>query len=133
MKGIIVGGGIAGLTAAVALKRRGIEFEVHEAAAELKPMGAGIGLGPNAMHVFGVLGIEEAVRERSVQIHRVMLRDKGGRLVRLLSYEDSPRPSVVLGGAVHRAVLQEVLLANLDPSDVRLGRKLVSLEHPARS
>ena len=126
MKGIIVGGGIAGLTAAVALKHRGIGFEVHEAAPELKPVGAGIGLGPNAMHVFRVLGIEEAVRARSVEIKRVGLYDKSGRPVRLLSYGDFLRRDVVLGGAIHRADLQEVLLSRLDPAGVRLGGRFVS-------
>ena len=126
MKGIIIGGGIAGLTVAVALKWRGIGFEVHEAAPELKPVGAGIGLGPNAIHVFRVLGIEEVVRERSVEIRRAGLYDKSGRPVRLLSYREFLRGEVVLGGAIHRAALQDVLLSRLGPGEVHLGRKYVS-------
>jgi 2-polyprenyl-6-methoxyphenol hydroxylase-like FAD-dependent oxidoreductase len=47
----IIGGGIGGLTAASALSRAGIEVAVYEAAAELKEIGAGVALHPNAMKV----------------------------------------------------------------------------------
>jgi 2-polyprenyl-6-methoxyphenol hydroxylase-like FAD-dependent oxidoreductase len=47
----IIGGGIGGLTAANALSRAGIETAVYEAAAELREIGAGVALHPNAMKV----------------------------------------------------------------------------------
>jgi salicylate hydroxylase len=43
----IIGGGIGGLTAAHALRRRGFEPTIFEAAPELKEIGAGVALGPN--------------------------------------------------------------------------------------
>ena len=45
----IIGGGIGGLTAAVALARRGLAAEVYEQAPALEEVGAGVGLWPNAM------------------------------------------------------------------------------------
>jgi len=45
----IVGGGIGGLTAACALRERGFEVDVYEKSAELKEVGAGLQLGPNAV------------------------------------------------------------------------------------
>lgn len=59
MKTAIIGGGIAGLTTAIALKRIGIETEVFEAAPEIKPLGAG--LGANAIKAFQKIGIAEDV------------------------------------------------------------------------
>ncbi|HEY5398898.1 MAG TPA: FAD-dependent monooxygenase, partial [Trebonia sp.] len=47
----IIGGGIGGLTAAIALSRAGVEVRVYEAAAELREIGAGVALHPNAMRV----------------------------------------------------------------------------------
>jgi len=44
MKAIIIGGGIGGLCAAIALKRCGIEAEVFEAVKEIKPVGAAISI-----------------------------------------------------------------------------------------
>ena len=45
---IVVGGGIGGLSAAIALRRAGIQAEVWERAPEMREVGAGIGLWPNA-------------------------------------------------------------------------------------
>jgi salicylate hydroxylase len=52
----IIGGGIGGLTAANELSRAGIEVPVYEAAAELKEIGAGVALHPNAMKVLRAIG-----------------------------------------------------------------------------
>src|SRR2546430_10191994 len=59
----IIGGGIGGLTAANALARAGIETAVYEAAAELKEIGAGVALHPNAMKVLRAIGVEDGVRK----------------------------------------------------------------------
>jgi salicylate hydroxylase len=58
----IIGGGIGGLIAARALRRRDIEVAVYEAAPELREIGAGVALGPNAMKVLRSLGLEDEVR-----------------------------------------------------------------------
>ena len=57
----IVGAGIGGLTAAIALARRGISVRVFEQAAEMVEVGAGLQLSPNAMKVFCTLGLDEAL------------------------------------------------------------------------
>ena len=57
----IIGGGIGGLAAARALCRRGIEVSIYEAAPELREIGAGVALGPNAMKALRSLGLEDDV------------------------------------------------------------------------
>ena len=59
----IIGGGIGGLTAACALLRAGAEVSVYEAAGELKEIGAGVALHPNAMRVLRFIGVEDGVRK----------------------------------------------------------------------
>jgi FAD-dependent urate hydroxylase len=49
MRAIIIGGGIGGLTAAVALRKKGIDAAVYEKSPELREVGAGISLWPNAV------------------------------------------------------------------------------------
>src|SRR5437870_1509250 len=59
---IIIGGGIAGLSFALALKQRGLDSRVYETVPELKPLGVGISLLPHAMREFSALGLEPAIR-----------------------------------------------------------------------
>ena len=56
---LIAGGGIAGLTAALALLRRGIDVDVYEQASELREIGAGLQIGPNGSLVLIELGLED--------------------------------------------------------------------------
>src|SRR3954465_9153069 len=59
----IIGGGIGGLTAALALIRQGIAVDVYEQAPELKELGAGVQISPNGTRVLGALGLgKEAER-----------------------------------------------------------------------
>src|SRR5436305_5182739 len=56
---LVVGGGIGGLSAALALAHKGVPVQVLEQAPEFKEIGAGIQLGPNVFRMFEVLGLTE--------------------------------------------------------------------------
>src|SRR5512146_3004037 len=80
---VVAGGGIGGLTAAVALRCRGWDVTVLERAPALEPVGAGLGLGPNALHALDAIGLGDEVRRFSaVQGHGGLRRPSGGWLVR---------------------------------------------------
>ena len=77
----IVGGGIGGLTLACCLKQRGIAFEGVEITPAFAPVGAGIGLGANAMAVLRKLGVGAAVEASGSVIHRGCMTDLNGRVL----------------------------------------------------
>jgi 2-polyprenyl-6-methoxyphenol hydroxylase-like FAD-dependent oxidoreductase len=82
-RAVVVGAGIGGLTAAVALRRQGWDVTVLERASALEPVGAGLGLGPNALHALDAIGLGDDVRRFSaVQGHGGLRRPGGGWLVR---------------------------------------------------
>jgi 2-polyprenyl-6-methoxyphenol hydroxylase-like FAD-dependent oxidoreductase len=64
-RAVVVGAGIGGLTSAVALARRGWDVTVLERASKLEPVGAGLGMGPNAVHALDAIGLGDAVRKMS--------------------------------------------------------------------
>ncbi|MFK7841223.1 MAG: FAD-dependent monooxygenase [Sphingorhabdus sp.] len=65
MKILIIGAGLGGLTAAIALRQQGIDVEVHEAASKLEETGAGLTLGLGAQHVFRALRVQTSVAEKA--------------------------------------------------------------------
>lgn len=74
-KVIVVGGGIGGLAAALALTRRNIQVLLLEQAAEIGEIGAGIQLGPNAFAALDALGVGEAARRRAVFTDHCIMMD----------------------------------------------------------
>lgn len=64
-RAFVIGGGIGGLTAAVALHQRGWAVTVLERAPELTPAGAGLGLAPNSQRALDVIGLGDQVRALS--------------------------------------------------------------------
>jgi salicylate hydroxylase len=59
----IVGGGIGGLTAALALLRKGHEVSIYEQASQLQEVGAGLQISPNGVRVLFELGLEKEIRQ----------------------------------------------------------------------
>jgi salicylate hydroxylase len=72
---LIVGGGLGGLTAALALARRGIASRVLEGAPEFGAIGYGIQFGPNVFHAFDPLGVKDAVLREADQPPYVLMLD----------------------------------------------------------
>jgi 2-polyprenyl-6-methoxyphenol hydroxylase-like FAD-dependent oxidoreductase len=75
MRVVVVGGGIGGLAAALALARVGIAVTLLEQSAEIAEIGAGLQLAPNAFAALNALGIGERVRQRSVFTERLVMMD----------------------------------------------------------
>ncbi|MGE5793458.1 MAG: 3-hydroxybenzoate 6-monooxygenase, partial [Bacteroidota bacterium] len=72
---LVVGGGIGGMAAALALSQAGRRVEVIEQAAEIGEIGAGIQLGPNAFTALDALGVGERARRRAVYTDFLVMMD----------------------------------------------------------
>ena len=75
MRVVVVGGGIGGLAAALALSRLGIAVNLLEQSSEIAGIGAGLQLGPNAFAALDALGIGNRVRQRSIFTERLEMMD----------------------------------------------------------
>jgi 5-methylphenazine-1-carboxylate 1-monooxygenase len=81
MRAIVIGAGIGGLTAALALHRAGIEVQVYESVPELRPLGVGINLLPHSVRVLDALGALDPLLPISVQPEAFALFTRHGQEV----------------------------------------------------
>jgi 2-polyprenyl-6-methoxyphenol hydroxylase-like FAD-dependent oxidoreductase len=131
---LIVGAGIGGLSAAIALRRQGIETALLERTTELKEIGAGIAIAANAMKALGSLGLEDTVRQIGAEPPFYDIRSWRGELLsRVLVSEQSEKVGAT-SIAAHRADLQTALLQGLmyAGGEVHLGAECVGFEQTGR-
>src|SRR5512140_1362721 len=116
---LIVGAGVGGLTAAIALRQAGFGVEVFERAAELKEIGAGIALSANAIRVLKHLGLMQEVVNRGTVIEAAVVYTSNGNTLSRLPTNLTDVPTVCL----HRADLQQALFSALPLNCVHLGQE----------
>lgn len=109
---LIAGGGIGGLSAALALALKGRPSIVFEQAPEFREVGAGIQIGPNAFRRFEVLGLRQAIDEVAVFPDALVMRDAltGRELTRVPLGEGFRRRFGHPYGVIHRADLLAAIL-----------------------
>jgi salicylate hydroxylase len=129
----IVGGGIGGLTAALALLRVGIAVEVYEQAPELKELGAGVQISSNGTRVLHALGLGEAIERVGVVVAgkeiRLWSTGQTWKLFDLgaVSVERYGYPYMMFHrGDLHAALLAGILREKSDA--IRLDHKCVGVE-----
>jgi salicylate hydroxylase len=127
----IVGGGIGGLTLAIALRQRGLAAEIFEQAHELNEIGAGVALAANATRELRRLGLLDAIKAVSTEPTELIYRNwrHGDRIAthpmrEYLQYQNR-FGAPFLG--VHRADLQRILSGRLGGTGLHLGHQLANL------
>jgi len=125
----IIGGGVGGLAAALALERRGAETVVSEQAPALSDIGAGLNLSPNALMALRALGLEEAVIAIGSESDFLIIRSwKSGRIISRMRRGAFRRQFGAPNLTAHRADLLDVLRGALKKSDIRLGARCIAVE-----
>ncbi len=133
MRIAIIGAGMGGLTAALALQRAGLEVAVYEQADKLVELGAGLTMPPNATRVCGYLGLLERLRDVGVEpTHSAVRHYQTGE--QLVFRERGPMLEDKYGAPylqIHRADLHNALVDDVtanDPNCLHLNHRFVSLE-----
>ena len=131
---LIIGGGIGGLTLALALHQRGLRCRVFEAAPAFRPLGVGINMLPHAIRVLTSLGLQERLYSVGIEAREFTYFNRHGQLI----YSE---PCGLHAGyayphfSIHRADLHQVLydavVDRLGVDCVLLGHKCVGVEQEA--
>jgi 2-polyprenyl-6-methoxyphenol hydroxylase-like FAD-dependent oxidoreductase len=134
MRVMVVGGGIGGTVAALSLAAAGIEACLYESVPDVRPLGLGINLQPNAVCELIELGLGDALAATAIETANYAFYNKHGQRI-------WAEPRGIAAGyrwpqySIHRGALQALLLeaavARLGRTNVRLGWHLASFEQDA--
>lgn len=117
-KVVIIGGGIGGLTAAIALKRLGIEVKVFERAAEIREVGAGLTLWSNGMTAFRSIGLDQSMLQAGAEVDTFWFRNSQAKL---LGCFDMKALSAKIGSpsvSIYRKDLLHELFSQVDEAEI---------------
>lgn len=125
----IIGGGIAGLTTAIALNQRGFKTDIFEAASEIKGVGAGLALAANAMKGFDRLGLMEEVIDLGRILSSFSILDQKGKVITKTDSQAISQKWGLDNFLIHRADLHKFLLSKIDSKQIHTGKRSVSFQY----
>lgn len=113
---LIVGAGIGGLAAAIALRRAGWDVRVLERAASPRELGFALALAPNALEALAELGLADEIRLRGAEVRTFEVRRLDGAVMKRVTFRatrPATRSVVTLRPVLHGALLAAVPAADL--------------------
>ena len=130
-RAIIIGGGIGGVTAAIALKRAGLDVTVFERAEELQEVGSGLPLWTNALRALHKIGLSDELEKLGVQVTSLTVSTWSGDTMADARNDKYLKRLGTITIVVHRAELLALLLKTLGADRVQLGTTCVGFTQDA--
>jgi len=125
---VIVGGGIGGLAAAVALRAAGWDVAVFERAPVIQEVGAGLSVWANGLRALARLGVGAEVRAAARRYDGGAFRNAAGDTLFNVAPPDTMAPGQWLGAMIHRADLLAALARAAGEDTVRTGAEVAAVE-----
>lgn len=124
----IIGAGIGGLTTALTLKQKGLNVNIFESSAEIKPVGAGIIIANNAMQVFRKLGIQDKIEKAGNIISYMKITDNQLNSLSVVDLSVYESKYGVHNIAIHRGELQKILANEIGHENINLSKRLSKIK-----
>ncbi len=130
-RAIVIGGGIGGVTAALALQQAGLDVTVFEQAEELGEVGSGLPLWTNALRALARLGLTDVLETIGASVNAGSITTWQGDVLADLRTEELLKQLGTINTVVHRAELLAMLLKALGEDKVQLGARCVGFSQDA--
>jgi salicylate hydroxylase len=125
----IVGAGLGGLAAAIALRQQGFEVEVYEQAPELGEFGAGINISPNSVKFFDAIGLTPKLHAVGSEPVGLTWREwDADEISYVLPFGDFEKRYGSKYYVVHRSDLHRLLSEAVPPASIHLGKRCTAVE-----
>jgi 2-polyprenyl-6-methoxyphenol hydroxylase-like FAD-dependent oxidoreductase len=124
----IIGGGIAGLTVALAFQKAGYVPIIFEAADNITPIGAGLGLAANAIKALDRLGIKESVLNKGRLLTSFTIKDEKGKIITHTETNVINEKYGLDNFTIHRADLHNALLTEIHDSQLILSKRCMDIK-----
>lgn len=130
---IIVGGGISGLSSAIALQQAGFDAHVFERASEVRKItvGGGFTMWPNSMTALHEISMDDRVHAAGAAFEEAEFRTRRGRLIAMWPVGKLARKHGTSAACIDRADLVRVLVDALDDDALHLGETCTGFEQDA--
>lgn len=123
LKGIIIGGGIGGLTTSIALRQKGIETVIFEQAPQISEIGAGVWMASNALNILSRLGLSEKIITSGRDLSFISVIDIKGKPISQIELSKIKKRYGFGTVAIHRGTLQKILLNEVPSKTVFTGKR----------
>src|SRR5690625_5514472 len=120
----IIGGGIGGLATANALHKIGLQPHVYEQASSFKPIGAGIGIGSNAMLALQKIGVAEDIIKAGMPLHEQHFLNEKFEMMNSIDFTLLKEKFGEENIAIQRADLHRALFQSVDPSYIHFQHEV---------
>lgn len=133
LKAIIIGSGMAGLAAGIAMRQAGYEIEIYEKTTKLRPAGAGISLWSNGIKILNKLGLGKEVAAIGGEMNRMEYRNDRGEVLNHVNLMPLVEQVGQRPYPVSRTDLQQMMLTAFGQADINMGMRCVEVKQDANS
>lgn len=128
MQVAIIGGGIGGLTTAAALHKIGIQAHVYEQTSTFKPLGAGIGIGSNAMLALQKIGVATDILKSGMPLHEQRFLNETFDVMNTIDFSLLKEKFGEETIAIQRAELHEALFQKVDANFIHFNYRVTDFK-----
>src|SRR5699024_9485756 len=110
------------------LQKHGYHVQLFESSSQLQSVGAGLGVGSNALQALYEAGIGEQIEEKGNALHKMIFQNERGALLNKMDFTELAREFGLNSLTIHRADLHAILYHAIAPGTIQFNKKCVDFE-----